>query len=637
MPLPTSKRVCAATIEEDKPPEPTTPIDDFDDIYDDSPVIGNRREERPPQSIKECAIPPPNPRPQSKLFQLPGLGLCTTDENDLEKVAIGDERRNCLGNMGQSSSIAGMEGTQPAQSSLQTPWEAPLHVHETQQEVHSPPHLGSSPPAQNGTSPFNMTDVFAKAPPEPLDESSTDAVTADIAKGSPDGPQQPALERNGKASKSGPDLTRKAEEDSGVKGATDIVKRYDDMEVNTLQDVSNEITNKISNGIANEMPLFSNANVAQADQPQQPQEADAPEAQEGRSFEEVAEANKKNNEAEFELDSSPMESSSDSNSDSSSSSSGDSDYEMLDPAEEARRLMQEDGGSDDEGKGGKDPSGPLRTLNEKPDEIVPKPQIVVTPEMTVSELGRVEHVVENSILIKGNTSGESRALESGSLLCLEDRSVVGVIAELLGQVHQPYYSVRFTNPAAIADSGISKGISVFYVEQHSSYVFTQSLKALKGSDASNMHDEEVGDDELEFSDDEAEAEHKRRAKHERQARRGDREERGDRTDRGGKRGGRGDRGSRPDRGGRGDRSDGFSKGPRGGRGRGRGNIKQTDARETSSPLVNYDDHDDGEDLYTPLARPLNLHEIMGRGEAPQEDLSHRFYASHAGQDFQRGG
>jgi hypothetical protein len=35
------------------------------------------------------------------------------------------------------------------------------------------------------------------------------------------------------------------------------------------------------------------------------------------------------------------------------------------------------------------------------------------------------------------------------------------------------------------------------------------LKAQKGSDASNLHDEEVGENEAEFSDDEKEAEHKR--------------------------------------------------------------------------------------------------------------------------------
>lgn len=43
-------------------------------------------------------------------------------------------------------------------------------------------------------------------------------------------------------------------------------------------------------------------------------------------------------------------------------------------------------------------------------------------------------------------------------------------------------------------------------------MFVNQIKAFKGSDASNVHDEEVGDDEIEFSDDEKEAEYKSRLK-----------------------------------------------------------------------------------------------------------------------------
>ena len=49
------------------------------------------------------------------------------------------------------------------------------------------------------------------------------------------------------------------------------------------------------------------------------------------------------------------------------------------------------------------------------------------------------------------------------------------------------------------------GREVFHVPTKSRFVFVSQIKALKGSDASNVHDEEPADDELEFSDDEAEA------------------------------------------------------------------------------------------------------------------------------------
>lgn len=298
--------------------------------------------------------------------------------------------------------------------------------------------------------------------------------------------------------------------------------------------------------------------------------------------------------AEFELDSSPIESSSsDMSTDSSSSEDSDQDdYVMLDPAEQARRLMQEEGGSDDD-SGGKASngagSGPLRTLNEKPDEIVPKPDLIITPEMKISELGDVENLVENVVLIKGKTSGEYQVLEFGSVLCLDDRSVIGVIAETLGRVQQPFYSVRFTNAAAISEVGISPGTKIFYVVQFSTSVFTQTLKTFKGSDASNLHDEEAGDAEIEFSDDEAEAEHKRRLKLKNKSRRDGRQG-----------------------------NDGFSQGLQQSRSK---HQKRTDDRppeHRDAALRKHEDKDEDDGLYTPLARPPNLHEIMGQREAPIE-------------------
>jgi H/ACA ribonucleoprotein complex non-core subunit NAF1 len=56
---------------------------------------------------------------------------------------------------------------------------------------------------------------------------------------------------------------------------------------------------------------------------------------------------------------------------------------------------------------------------------------------------------------------------------------------------------------------------VFHVPQRSHFVFLSQIKQFKGSDASNVHDEEPADDELEFSDDEAEAAHNRSLKQKR--------------------------------------------------------------------------------------------------------------------------
>ncbi|KIW65863.1 hypothetical protein PV04_08081 [Phialophora macrospora] len=317
--------------------------------------------------------------------------------------------------------------------------------------------------------------------------------------------------------------------------------------------------------------------------------------------------------AEWEIDSSPYESSSDSDTSSDDSSSeedsdndADGDYAMLDPEEAARILMQGDGGSDDEGEGSrKKEIGPLRTANERVEEVIPKPDIIVTDDMKIEELGTVEFVVESTVVIKAKTSGEYRVLEAGSLICLHDRSVVGVVADLIGRVEEPRYTIRFTNDDAIKEAGLwQSGTTVYYVPDHSTFVFTLPLKTIKGSDASNFHDEEVGDDEMEFSDDEAEAEHKRQLKAKRQGRSLEN------TGRGGRGGPK------------------FPRGGHRGGGRGRGgpfagngsNSADGSAYGSGSLEINYDDtsmpsaNDDG---YTPLQRPADFTDMMARGEQHQ--------------------
>ena len=331
---------------------------------------------------------------------------------------------------------------------------------------------------------------------------------------------------------------------------------------------------------------------------------------------------------EWETDSSAYGSSDSSDTSSDSSSDDDSDegegYTLLDPYEQARILMAEDGGgggggdSDDEGgpKPNKSSGGAgLRTLNEKPEDILPKPNIQVTDEMVIEELGTVEGVIENTALIKAKVSGEYQVLESGSVLCLgpPNRTVIGAVSETLGRVEQPLYTVRFASDTDVRETfGLSaeqdsvevKGIKIFYVKQHSSFVFTQPLKAAKGTDASNIHDEEVGEDEMEFSDDEAEAEYKRQQKLRKKGI-------DPATQPPGGRGGRGGRGQRGVRG-------GF-----GSRGGGSYNMHSIPESDTASVYsngnveMNYDDVEEGETgmEYTPLRRPENMSNSMN-GQIP---------------------
>lgn len=218
---------------------------------------------------------------------------------------------------------------------------------------------------------------------------------------------------------------------------------------------------------------------------------------------------------EFEMDSSPYVSSSESSSDSSDEDSDDAEgYELLGVEETARLLMEAEAGSEDEGdKGGKAGGGAqLRTKNELPEEVIPRPDVTITTEMKIDELGVVEHIVENMLLIKAFTPGEYQVLDTGSIICNADRVVLGVVADLIGKVLQPMYTVRFNSHDEIKELDIEVGTKIYYPIDHANFVFTEPLKNLKGSDASNLHDEEIGDDEMEFSDDEKEAEYKRSLK-----------------------------------------------------------------------------------------------------------------------------
>jgi H/ACA ribonucleoprotein complex non-core subunit NAF1 len=293
---------------------------------------------------------------------------------------------------------------------------------------------------------------------------------------------------------------------------------------------------------------------------------------------------------EWEVDSSPIESSSDDSSSDDSSSDesdeGDAAYKLLTPEEQARLLMEGDGSDDEDGGKAKGAAAQLRTKNELPETVVPKPDVTITEEMPIEQLGTVDQIVDNIVLIKAKTSGEYRVLESGSVLCLADRSVVGIVSETIGRVQQPFYSILFTNATAASEAGLSMGTVVFYSIQHSTYVFTQALKAIKGSDASNLHDEEVGDEEMEFSDDEAEAEHKRRVKQKRMEKRGGKQQNSNSN-----------RGGHP--------------------------LKQ---QHNATSGLNYDEDEEGP--YKTLARPVGYENSVGRSEAPQE-------SEFAGQDRPR--
>lgn len=220
---------------------------------------------------------------------------------------------------------------------------------------------------------------------------------------------------------------------------------------------------------------------------------------------------------EWEVDSSPYQSSSsDSSDDSSDDDESDVEESKLGVEETARLLMEADGGSDDEMDGtraAKQAAG-VRTKNEQPDEPEPRPDIRIDPADSIVPLGIVQHIVEGTqAVIEALRDGSAvTVLDRGSVLCKEDRTVLGVIHDTIATVHKPMYVLRFKSEEEAKEAGLQRGMQVWYPKAHAVFVFPSQLRQEKGSDASNLHDEEVGPDEIEYSDDEQEQAHKREKK-----------------------------------------------------------------------------------------------------------------------------
>uniref|UniRef100_V5EPX4 H/ACA ribonucleoprotein complex non-core subunit NAF1 n=1 Tax=Kalmanozyma brasiliensis (strain GHG001) TaxID=1365824 RepID=V5EPX4_KALBG len=238
-----------------------------------------------------------------------------------------------------------------------------------------------------------------------------------------------------------------------------------------------------------------------------------------------------------DADDSDDESSSDSGSSSSDSSDDDDDDD--DNVKAAVALAADD--DDDEEGGGPSGSTAPVTKNEILAPQVDQPatqELSEAEKLTLRKLGKVHSIVDSVVVVEqdvhqnkqadgasasgasvpidstgrqGERQGEYSVLDTGSLLCFEDGKVLGLVFETFGSIHNPMYSIRFASAAAIDRELVKPGETVFYLPSQSTYVLTQLLRQMKGSDASNMWDEEVAEDEIDYSDDEQEAEAKRRS------------------------------------------------------------------------------------------------------------------------------
>ncbi|KAM3588357.1 hypothetical protein VKS41_000805 [Umbelopsis sp. WA50703] len=203
---------------------------------------------------------------------------------------------------------------------------------------------------------------------------------------------------------------------------------------------------------------------------------------------------------------------SDSDSDSDDESDADLDLptKSMSIAEREKALIDISWMDDEEGK--LNDSGPLRTKNEIENIVVQRPTVTIKPEAKIVEIGTIYAVVENTVVVQGHVSGDEQVLDSGSLFVFEDREILGEIFETFGPVARPLYSVRFNDASEINMERTKQGVKVYNVPELSTFLLTRVIKMQKGSDASNLYDEEVDENDMAFSDDEAELAHKRKLK-----------------------------------------------------------------------------------------------------------------------------
>ncbi|XP_070072865.1 H/ACA ribonucleoprotein complex non-core subunit NAF1 isoform X2 [Drosophila takahashii] len=142
------------------------------------------------------------------------------------------------------------------------------------------------------------------------------------------------------------------------------------------------------------------------------------------------------------------------------------------------------------------------------DELPPIHQLEITvPEDECVELGKVQSIVDQLVLV--SVLPNSMLFDLDTVLFLEKgRKVLGEVFDVLGQVADPLYCVRFNSNQQILDRGIKIGDVVYCAPktEHTQFVILSKLMQVRGSDASWEHDVEPPSRYIDYSDDDEERE-----------------------------------------------------------------------------------------------------------------------------------
>uniref|UniRef100_A0A1I8M9W3 H/ACA ribonucleoprotein complex non-core subunit NAF1 n=1 Tax=Musca domestica TaxID=7370 RepID=A0A1I8M9W3_MUSDO len=203
---------------------------------------------------------------------------------------------------------------------------------------------------------------------------------------------------------------------------------------------------------------------------------------------------------------------SDTDSDSSSSDSDVECFENLRKKIEKRMEVddEDEEDDDDENSKGENRRKPKQKIRAKGEllleDLPPIHELQITvPEDECIELGKIHSVVDQLVLVSALPN--SVLLDLDTVLFLDKgQRVLGEVFDVLGQVADPLYCVRFNTNKDINEKNIKVGDTVYVAPktQYTQFIILSSLMNVKGSDASWENDIEPPPRFLDYSDDEQE-------------------------------------------------------------------------------------------------------------------------------------
>ena len=154
-------------------------------------------------------------------------------------------------------------------------------------------------------------------------------------------------------------------------------------------------------------------------------------------------------------------------------------------------------------------NGYIPSKNEMMD-IEEEPQKQVLNEKSyLKEVGGIFSIADGNILIQGVNNNE--IINLNTCVFSKNKECVGFICDIIGNIDEPYYLLKvFKDVKEVLNINDS-----IYFDVNTGCLLNKEAilrQNIQGTDASNVFDEEIGNEKQEFSDDEKEQEHKQNLK-----------------------------------------------------------------------------------------------------------------------------